>query len=356
MTILHIASIDNKLHRGVSVAVPQHIRAQQELENVALLNITDIKIPDIQKQFSYGKQFRFSSLTLPFSKPDIVVFHEVYCADYLRLSKQLVKENIPYIIVPHGSLTRDAQHKKYLKKTAANFFIFNSFIKKARALQFLSQREMSQSAFRNRAFVGTNGVFLPNVKKTEFHMQGVKLLYIGRLEMQSKGLDIMLEAVSLISEELHAQGAKLYIYGPDYKSRYADMQNLIAKMDVGDLVKLGGVILGEEKQMALLDADIFIQTSRSEGMPMGILEAMGYGVPCLVTEGTNLGRFIKEYDAGWVAHTDAKSIAQIIQKAIAAKDDWALKSKNAVNLIEENFLWRKVAQETIQAYKEVFNS
>lgn len=45
--------------------------------------------------------------------------------------------------------------------------------------------------------------------------------------------------------------------------------------------------------MVLLQTDLFIQTSRHEGMPMGLLEALSIGVPCLVTVGTSLGHIIK---------------------------------------------------------------
>ena len=50
---------------------------------------------------------------------------------------------------------------------------------------------------------------------------------------------------------------------------------------MGEVVKLNREIDEEEKRQILLDTDVFIQTSRFEGMPMGILEALSYGLPCL---------------------------------------------------------------------------
>ena len=78
-----------------------------------------------------------------------------------------------------------------------------------------------------------------------------------------------------------------------------------------DLVELHEAIDGSEKEAELLSADVFIQTSRSEGMSMGILEALSYGVPCLVTRGTNLGEIIEQYDAGWVAETNAEYVGRM---------------------------------------------
>lgn len=59
-----------------------------------------------------------------------------------------------------------------------------------------------------------------------------------------------------------------------------------------------------------------------EGMPMGILEAASYGLPCLITEGTMLGESVKKYDAGWVAQTNAESIAEHLKTAVYDWENW----------------------------------
>ena len=88
-------------------------------------------------------------------------------------------------------------------------------------------------------------------------------------------------------------------------------------------------------------------------MPIGILEALSYGIPCLVTEGTNLGELINEYNAGWVAETNAKSIAEHIKEAVISREKYAVKSQNAVKLIENNFDWIVVTRETIKKYQKL---
>ena len=52
----------------------------------------------------------------PYNSPDLVVFQGVYFIDYYLISKDLVKRNIPYIIIPRGSLTRGAQKLNLLKR------------------------------------------------------------------------------------------------------------------------------------------------------------------------------------------------------------------------------------------------
>ena len=353
MVILHIATIRSEALTGVAVAVPQHVNVQGMFAQVGFVNVAGDTIPGIKNQFPYGEKFLISNLPEPFCKPNLIVFHEVYRPAFLKLYKQAKAANIPYIIIPHGCLTREAQRKKRLKKVAANFLLFNAFINRAAAIQFLSEQERRDSRFGKNKILGSNGVFLPEARKRDFSIDSVRLVYIGRTEVRIKGLDLMLEAVFHVGDTLRGEEVNLSLYGPDMEGRHDELRGLIARLQIGDLVELNGAITGEEKKAVLLDADVFIQTSRSEGMPMGILEAMSYGLPCLVTRGTRLGEIIERYDAGWVAETDSRSIAETILKMLNERDRWEEKSRNVVKLIEENFQWNKVAQATVAEYRRI---
>ena len=59
-------------------------------------------------------------------------------------------------------------------------------------------------------------------------------------------------------------------------------------------------IAGKAKEELLLNTDLFIMTSRLEGHPMGLIEALAYGVPCLVSRGTNMYDEVLSSNAGWV--------------------------------------------------------
>ena len=103
----------------------------------------------------------------------------------------------------------------------------------------------------------------------------------------------------------------------------------------------------------LLDGDFFIQTSRFEGMPLGILEALSYGIPCLVTRGTTLGEKIEEGKCGVMAETDPESVAEKMMQMIGGRDSFKEMSDNGIKFVEDNFSWSAVAQEAIRNYSEL---
>ncbi len=355
MIVLHIFHSLNRRYAGADVVIPEHIKAQQSFEMVGCVNITNVKIDGIENQFEYTDDFKISNLQEPFNKPDIIIFHQLYYPKFLKIAKEAKKLNIPYIIIPHGSMTREAQRIKRLKKIAGNLVFFNKFMKGASAIQYLSDDEKSRTFKNYPCFVSTNGIYMPAEQKGSFNEDKLVFSYIGRYDTHIKGLDLLVDAIKLKEELLRKNNCFFNLYGPqteEYAQKINSLKDLITEKGVSDLVFINGPVLDVEKKETLLNTDIFIQCSRTEGMPMGILESMSYGVPCLITKGTSLTGVLEKYDAGYSCETTAEGIANAIGKAVEHKHLLREKSQNAINLIKSEFLWDNIAKDASEKYRK----
>ncbi|MGH2110165.1 glycosyltransferase [Aerococcus urinaeequi] len=80
-------------------------------------------------------------------------------------------------------------------------------------------------------------------------------------------------------------------------------------------VKFLGPQYKEDKEEILRNSNIMILTSRSEGFPMSVLEALAFGNPCIVTRGTNVMDLIENNQLGW--GTEPENIGETIENAVS---------------------------------------
>lgn len=356
MNILYLSHLSNNIYAGPNYSVPAGIKAQQKYDNCYWVNLTQAhqehwdEVECFHSVVEFGADgLDFEKLPQPFSRPDVVVFEGFYNQGLCdpKMAKSLRKKGIPYIIVPRGSLTRNAMNNHgWLKKRIAHFFYFDNYCKKALAVQFLTSQEYEDSfkQWNKQHIIIPNGFDDPSKKKTVFSEKGIRMVFIGRPDKYHKGIDVLWEALRDMRKELLDASVTLDFYAPKGKYDYDLLKEQVDLYQMKGIVTMHDKVGGAEKEDALIAADLFVMTSRFEGHPMGLVEALAYGLPVLVTPGTNMAQEIQETDAGWVTQCDAKSIQETLKTVIIEREKLPQKGQNAM-VLASRYRWDTIAKE-----------
>jgi glycosyltransferase involved in cell wall biosynthesis len=360
MNILYISKIYNNKASGLFQSIPSQIAAQSLFDNVFWYNMTDtVAVEWIEKTLCHSLNEyptkKIKDLPVPFNNPDLVIFEGIYIYPFSNMVFEVWRKKIPYIIIPRGSLTMNAQKMNSLKKKIMNMLFFKVFTRKALLIQYLTENEYNSSTnyWNNNHLIIPNGITPFRVTKTKFSKEILKGVFIGRISTFYKGLDLLIDACILIKEELRDAKCSITFYGPDEDNNILNLSDKIQRNCIQDILHfVDKSVFGSEKENLLLGSDFFVLTSRSEGHPMGLIEALAYGLPCIVTEGTNMTKEIIEYDAGWASETSVEGIIKSFRYMISDRDCLSIKSQNAIRL-SKSYDWIEIAKNTSALYHSI---
>ncbi len=359
MNILFVSYLSGNKWAGPTYSVPRQIEAHSKTDNVFWYNIRIPRAAEWKARPYYHDteefpQKRIGALPAPFNRPDLVIVEQFYGYAESPLRDELAKGDIPYIIIPRGELTAQAQRFKRLKKLTANLLFFNRFAKNAAAIEYLTEQEKTESGPRwnKNSLVIPNGITLPEKRKTAFSAEGIKCVSIGRLNTDQKGLDLLIDACIALKVILAENKVTVDIYGPDVLGMKNGLQTSIYANGLEDIITLHDGVFDKEKEAVLLDSDVFLIPSRFEGHPMALIEAMGYGLPCIASKGSNMKKEVEEHSAGWTCGNDVHSLADAFLRLIEEKRLLAEKGNNARRLAQ-NYDWDSIVAAARERYMEI---
>jgi len=363
MVLVYLSNLSQDYSCGTNVSIPESIKAQEKIDQCIWIELNNTEMPQwrecksFHKLKEFGTKFSINVLPKPFNNPDIVIFEELYWFKYIAIAKELQMLNIPYIIVPRGSMTSAAQHNHaYIKKAIANLMFFKYFSQHALAIQYLSIGEKNASGERwnKQALVIPNGISLPaNLDIKQFSKESIRAIFIGRLDYYQKGLDLLLKSLLLLKPELIQSKFTLSLYGPNDKNS-SDIRKDIVRNGLSEIVFCYDEVHGIEKEKVLKSSDLFILTSRFEGMPISILEAISHGIPVAVTPGTNFAETVQTHNAGWASENSTiEQLCRMLLKIIREKDTIGEKSSNAIELAQ-SYCWPNIAKKYNEALLSIW--
>ncbi|HTB29659.1 MAG TPA: glycosyltransferase [Steroidobacteraceae bacterium] len=171
-----------------------------------------------------------------------------------------------------------------------------------------------------------------------------RLLFLGRIHPK-KGLMLLLPAWA----KVQAADWELVIAGPDEGGHLQEVRTRAAELGIADRVIFTGLMQGEEKVRLLHTADLFVLPSFSEGLPMGVLEALACGVPVVATRESNVGDLMSD-GAGWECSAAVDSLAEALGQALAATEsERAERGSTGRRTIEARYGWPSVVKELERA-------
>ena len=156
------------------------------------------------------------------------------------------------------------------------------------------------------------------------NLKNKKIISVGRLEEQ-KGYDILINVWNIVSKKYPDWILEIYGEG----SERENLQNKINKLGLEKSFLLKGAT--KDIQDKYLESSIYVMSSRYEGMPMVLLEAMACGLP-IVSFNCPCGPkdIIKDKEDGFlIPFGDIELMAEKIEELIIDEEKRKLFGKNA---------------------------
>jgi glycosyltransferase involved in cell wall biosynthesis len=284
---------------------------------------------------------------------DLVFVHAHYQFANLIGAWLARRAHKPYVIFTHASLHRQGiAHKSGLLKRVYLRVLEHGNLINSEFLAFNAPEEKASSLYSELGKVIPNGISpmefadMPPVecfreRYPELNGQ-LCLLVLGRLDVQHKGLDMLIPAFAQLCQSFPA--VHLVLAGPGENDGVQQVKDLACEYGVERSVTLTGLIEGKDKLAALQDADAFVLPSRFEGLSIALLEALYAGLPVLVTEHVGLCNEIVRENAGLVVSSSVDSIYKGLRQLMNCNTRDSMGS-NGRKMILQKYTWDAIARQ-----------
>lgn len=158
---------------------------------------------------------------------------------------------------------------------------------------------------------------------------GVVVGWVGRLSPE-KGADLFLAAAARISNP--AVRLSIVGDGPE-RSRLESQARLLG---LGDRISWHGLVAGAGRLMPAFD--LFVLSSRTEGTPIALFEAMAAQVPAVATAVGGVPDVLRS-DSGWLVPPESPAeLARNIEEALSNKPEAGRRSVRAADYLRTEFM------------------
>jgi glycosyltransferase involved in cell wall biosynthesis len=266
-----------------------------------------------------------STLKRTITSCDLVHIHWLYNFACVAAARAASAAGVPFVVQPRASLDPHMRRKNALAKRVYLSTIGRPLLTRAAAVVFTAEDERVRAEYgpRRPEWVVPNGLDFAAYEQLPARgafrsafpaVGGPFLLFLGRLSRQ-KGLDLLLPAFQQLLRT--RPDLRLVLAGPDHEDYGAEVRALAHHLGVADRVLFPGLISGDVKLAAFVDADLFVLPSYAENFGGVIIEALACGLPVVISDQVNIHRELSDAGAATVVTCSADSVAAGIDAALA---------------------------------------
>ncbi|RJP72633.1 MAG: glycosyltransferase [Comamonadaceae bacterium] len=380
MRILHVISSANPLGGGPIEGVRNLGQRMSELgHDTELVTLDDPAESWMQRQDQtvhalgpsrgeYGLNKRIVPwLTEHAHRYDFVIVNGIWQYHSYAAWQALTRLKRPYAVFTHGMLDpwfKRAYPLKHLKKWLYWPWAEYRVLRDAAAVLFTCEEErlLARDSFwlyRAREQVVAYGTRPPptdDVALTDRfleaypHLKGKRfLLFLSRIH-EKKGCDLLIDAFAHVAAEepdLH-----LVMAGPDQTGWMGLLQAQAALRGISHRIHWTGMLQGDVKWGAFHAAEAFVLPSHQENFGIAVAEAMGCGLPVLISNKVNIWREVESADAGLVADDTAEGTHTLLKRWLAL--DLPARQRmadNARQLFEQRYTVNAMAESLLQVIR-----
>lgn len=174
----------------------------------------------------------------------------------------------------------------------------------------------------------------------------VNILFIGRLT-KVKGIDLLLESLDRINTDTLAR-IRLTVIGSGPLATVVQGYGTTKHQ-----VRWIGEVPHRNIPNYLAHADLLVMPSRSEGLPISMLEAMSSGLPVVATTVGGISTYFDDRHLMKIESLTAQGVADAIELAVENKNLMEKRARNARSLVESQFSWDKATEAYLRLYEEI---
>lgn len=258
-------------------------------------------------------------------KPDLMVIAQGINFDGLIYARECLHFNIPYILIVQKAVDfywpqpQDRNYMTACYQKAIRCYFVSAHNKRLTEEQF-GIRISNSSVISNPVKIPVAPLPFPDTS------MGFKLACVGRLFVLDKGQDMLLRILS----KPHWRERPVHI---TFVGTGVDEEGLKA---LSSLLELDNVhFLGHVTDIENLwkTHHALVLPSRSEGLPLSILEAMAAGRPAIVSNAGGNAEIVKHGVTGFVGEACERSFEEAMESAWNKRADWEAMGKEASNYV-----------------------